>query len=120
MTSTPSSKLRVALAAAPLLLADSLRSLLESYADVTVILDDVAEVPGSPFDIAIITPTAPRIPADITIVLDDTPDSRGGGTMLGVDGAPSGRLDDLTSVLCFVEHERGAIVRNIDADPNDR
>lgn len=102
MTSTPTSPLRVALLAAPLLLCDSLRVLLEGHAEVTIILEASAANDLPPFDVAIVTPGASHIPAEITLVLDDRPEACGGGRLVHADGTAGGRLDDLAAVIRFV------------------
>jgi hypothetical protein len=91
---------RVALAATPLLLAESLRSLMPAQAEVTVVLD--GPVRGH-YDIAIVTGDSGEIDAEIVIRLDDQASSRGGGTVVFADGSPQERLGDLSSVVRFLE-----------------
>jgi len=113
VTSSSAPPLRVALSAAPPLLADSLRSLLDGLADVTILLGEASETGEAAYDIAIVTPDAPAIPADVTIVLDDSSEARGGGALVTSDGTPPGRLDDLASVLAFVQ-QRGTTAGSAD------
>ena len=95
--------LRIALATAPALLSDALRSLLEGDAEVTVLLDDSAER----FDLALTTTGAPAVRADVVISLDESHGARGGGTVL--DGSSERcRLDDLAAVLAFVREAASA------------
>lgn len=89
------SRLRLAIAATPALLADSLASLLPADVDVTLLTVRTAER----FDVALLTPDTFPVDADIVIVLDDAPDSRGGGTVTVVEGSTPRHLDDLAEVL---------------------
>jgi hypothetical protein len=100
MTSGRDERLRVAVAAAPALLGDSLRVLLEQLADV-VLVPSVPE-PAEVFDLALVTATSPQPEAEITIVLDDQPRTRGGGSLHHGSAAGTERLDDLRAVLAFV------------------
>jgi hypothetical protein len=90
-------RLRVALSAAPPLLADSLRVLLSSEdTDVTVIV----EGGGDRYDVGIVTPGAAAVEADVLIVLDDSRDALGGGTVRRDDELRE--LSDLQAVLSTV------------------
>jgi hypothetical protein len=100
VTSATAPRLRVALAATPLLLAESLRSLLPSEADVTVVLDRPVR---ARFDVAIVTGNPEDVDAETVIRLDDDPASRGGGIVLFADGRSEVRLDDLAELLSFLE-----------------
>lgn len=103
VTSPDRQPLRIALATAPALLSDALRSLLEGDAEVTVLLADSSER----FDVALTTSGAPVVHADLVISLDESPGARGGGTVLG--GSTAGRrFDDLDAVLAFVRDAASA------------
>lgn len=91
--------LRVALAAAPALLAGSLRVLLQSErTQVVILLGPVTDR----FDLAVVTPEVGfEVDADVCIVLDDGVASEGGGTV--TDRGGTRRLPDLTSLMRYVE-----------------
>lgn len=100
MTRLPTPRLRVALAAAPVLLAESLRSLLPEGVAVTIVLDGLA---GGEFDVAIVTGEQEAVQAPIVIRLDDGPEGRGGGFVSLPAGRNDVRLTDLADVLDFVD-----------------
>jgi hypothetical protein len=91
-------RLRLAIAAAPALLADALASLLPGDIDVTL-LTELAE---ERFDVAIVTPGAIDVVAEAVVVLDDDPLARGGGT-LAVAGVADQQLDDLLALLAVLD-----------------
>ncbi|MEX1177573.1 MAG: hypothetical protein WEB09_03840 [Nitriliruptor sp.] len=93
-------RLRVALSAAPPLLADSLRVLLaDEHTDVTLIVDGGCDR----YDVAIVTADVAadtELVADIVIELDSSPQTRGGGVIR--DGAQVTVLPDLAAVISTV------------------
>lgn len=90
--------LRLALAAAPTLLADTLRMLLEDdRTEVSLVLSDVTD----PYDVAVVTEECDvAVNAPVRIVLDDGPGATGGGTVT----CPTGiiPLPDLAALLRYV------------------
>jgi hypothetical protein len=91
--------LRLAVAAAPALLADSLRAVLaDTRTEVSILL-----APSSrSFDVAIVAPGCDiEVDAPVTIVLDDASTSRGGGTVSAAGRDPQ-VLPDLASVVRYV------------------
>ena len=77
-TSVPAPRLRVALAAAPPLLAESLRTLLPADAEITVVL---TEVSAGPFDVAVVAGGVATVEAEVVVTLDDRMEAGGGGTV---------------------------------------
>jgi hypothetical protein len=96
----PPLRLRVALAAAPVLLAESLRSLLPDGVDVTIVLDPTT---AGEFDLAIVTGDSEAVDAPIIIRLDDGPEAQGGGVASLPVGREDVHLTDLAEVLRFVD-----------------
>jgi hypothetical protein len=105
VTSIDRHRPRVALATAPALLTDALRSLMADDVDVTVLLTDSDEV----FDIALTTQGAPAVRADVLIELDASPSARGGGTVHSSRVGIPERLDDLAAVLAFVRETAATV-----------
>jgi hypothetical protein len=95
--STP--PLRVAVAAAPPLLADTLRALMaDELTQVTLLTDRTSDR----FDVAIVTDGgAPEVSAPVRIQLDESVTSTGGGTAQ-LPGGVELPLDDLAALLGFV------------------
>jgi hypothetical protein len=95
----PTPPLRVAVAAAPPLLADTLRVLMaDEVTQVTLLTDRTSER----FDVAIVTDGgAPEVRAPVRIRLDESATSSGGGTAQLPDGVER-VLDDLAALLDFV------------------
>jgi hypothetical protein len=100
MTRIGSRRPRVALAAVPPLLAESLRALLEDRGEVTVLRGptDVR------FDLAIVTPHTANVRAKLVVILDVDRSAKGGGTVRGVDSRTGRRLATLDELLAFVDH----------------
>ena len=92
------SRLRLAIAATPLLLADSLASLVPEGVDVTLIAAPTTER----FDLAIVTPDSPQVAAELVIVLDSDPAATGGGSLEVAGGAEVRRLADLGEVIAVI------------------
>lgn len=100
MESSTHPRLRVAVSAAPPLLADSLRTLLDDErTDVTVILGPAERR----FDVALVTPGAADVVADLVIELDDPLGE--GGTARG-EGGEAWRLGSLAAILRTVHDRR--------------
>jgi hypothetical protein len=100
--------LRLAVAAAPALLAGSLRALFaDAGVEVTILLptatpDRAASWGSEPFDLVMVVPGREvAVDATRTLVLDDRPDSRGGGTLVERDGGTL-QLADLVAVRRYV------------------
>jgi hypothetical protein len=92
-----SPRLRVALAASPPLLADSLRELIAAAGRaVSVSLEPTREH----FDVAILTPGSPPVDADAIIELDDA--AREGGFAVLRRGGEVTALPDLGAVIATV------------------
>jgi hypothetical protein len=97
--SPPTPPLRVAVAAAPPLLADTLRALMaDEVTQVTLLTDRTSDR----FDVAIVTDgCAPEVPAAVHIRLDESAASTGGG-IAHLPGGAELVLDDLTALLDLV------------------
>jgi hypothetical protein len=91
--------LRLAVAAAPALLADSLRAVLaDAWTEVSILLASSSRS----FDVAIVAPGCDiAVDAPVVVVLDDAPDSRGGGTVTA-EGRDPQVLPDLPSLVRYV------------------
>ncbi len=99
MLSDKDRPLHIALAAAPRLLADSLRSLLTDAGVIFVVPpDDRGEV----FDVAIVTEGGPEVRAHLTIFLEEGPQRTGGAAVLDDRGNRLVLLDGLANVVEFV------------------
>lgn len=91
---------RIALSAAPRLVADGLQRVLAAAGVpvVTVPTGDASER----FDLAIVTREAPSVAANVTITLDDGEDGRGGGTVTYAGTERTLRVDGFDAVIDFV------------------
>jgi hypothetical protein len=91
--------LRVALSAAPRLLADGLRSILSDHGvDVTVVIEPTDER----FDVAIVTADSHAVLADLTIVLHDSEEGDAAGTVSDATGQPVAELVGVRSLIEFL------------------
>lgn len=89
---------RVAVAAVPRLLSDSLqRVLADAGVETTIVLEPTSEH----FDVAIVTPGAAPVSAEIVITLDDGADGQGAG-IVTTPGHDDRRLEGLPSIVDFV------------------
>ena len=98
MTARRGERFRVAISAAPPLLCDALRTLIDGEVEVTIVLDEISA--DEVFDLAIVTPGATQPRAELVVELDDEPDARGGGRLLG--GSVATELPDLDAVVRLV------------------